>query len=168
MSEGVRLPTRARSWRGAAWLMAGLAPGCVALSLLAEEASPSPAPAAFLDPASERRVRALVSRNPVEAKPGLRAPLPGPPPPRGLLRFEDQVEVAARSPQDAVEQALAGQDLLHGPTFASAPTVAESRGPASFDANPESPSLDLLSAGLAGAVALIKKLRGPGEPRYFL
>ncbi len=162
----MRLPRQARAWRVAARLLAGLGLGCVASSSLALEPLPSPSPAAFLDSASERRVRALVSQPPVEAKPGLRAALQGPPAPPGLLRFEDQAEVAALAP--AFEQYLAGQDLLHGPTFESAPTVAESRGPARLDANPESASLDLLGAGLAGAAALIKKLRGPGEPRYFL
>ena len=166
----MRLPRQARTWRVAAGLLAGLGLGCVASPSLALEPlpSPSPSPAAFLGSASERRVRALVSQPPVGARTGLRAALQGPPAPPGLLRFEEQVEVAARAAGPAFEQYLAGQDLLHGPTFASAPTVAESRGPARLDANPESPSLDLLSAGLAGAVALIKKLRGPGEPRYFL
>jgi hypothetical protein len=152
----------------AAWLLAGLGPGCVVASRVAAEPLPSPTPAAFFDSASERRVRAEISRPPAEAQPGLRAALRRPQAPAGLLRFEEQVDVAARTPRSAVAEAFAGQDLLHGPTFASAPTVAESRGPARFDANPESPSLDLLSAGLAGALALVKKLRGPGEPRYFL
>lgn len=167
MEQGVRLPKRARS---AAWLLTGLAPACATLSLLAEDPrpSPSPAPAAFVDAASERRVRAQVARAPAGGEADRRTSLRTWQAPPGLLRFEERLEVTARSPRRAVEEAFAGQDLLHGPTFASAPTVAESRGPARFDANPESPSLDLLSAGLAGALALVKKLRGPGLPRYFL
>jgi len=88
-------------------------------------------------------------------------------PPCLLVVFGASGDLAMRKLLPAVFH-LAGQDLLHGPTFESAPTVAESRGPARLDANPESASLDLLGAGLAGAAALIKKLRGPGEPRYFL
>lgn len=140
-----------------------------AAPLLAEPSTlPRPAgtpPPAFLARGSEARVRVWLAQ---AAEPGLRRSLEPAWAPGGLLRFEDHVEVAARSPERAVDEAFAGQDLLHGPTFASAPTVAESRGPARFDPNPESASLDLLGLGLLGVKALVGKLGRPAPPRYFL
>lgn len=156
-----RRGTSRLGWTG---LLLGLA-----APLLAEPASlPRPAgtpPPAFLARGSEARVRVWLAQ---AARPGLRRSLASPQALSGLLRFEDRVEVAARSPERAVDEAFAGQDLRHGPTFASAPTVAESRGPARFDPNPESATVDLLGLGLLGVKALAGRLGRSAPPRYFL
>lgn len=159
---------RGTSWLRRVGLLAGLASVGVALPAVAEPSSVPGSAAtptgAFLVRSSERRVRARLAQVQPAGAASLRRPRLGPPGWGELLRFEERVDVAARSREQALAAFFVGQDLLHGPTFASAPSVAESRGPAQFDPNPESPTLDLLGAGWAALQALAGRRQGSPAP----
>ncbi len=149
---------RGTSWLRRLGLLAGLASVGVAPPLPAEPSSVPGAPRRPRAPSSLGAPSGACARRLEQACPAGEALLaeaaPGTPGWGELLRFEERVDVAARSREQALAAFFVGQDLLHGPTFASAPTVAESRGPAQFDPNPESPALDLLGAGWAVFQAL--------------
>jgi hypothetical protein len=77
-----------------------------------------------------------------------------------IPRFEASIEVVGQSPQAILERRLRGVELECGPAGGGPPTEAETRA-----VRPHlSPSADFL--GLAKAIAA--KLKGKGNPRYFL
>jgi hypothetical protein len=147
-----------------AWCRGGFVVACMLLGrpgghAQTAAASPSPSPPPQNSPGLKLDVERHVERVLEEhAKPTSRK--------EGLPRFETRVEVEGKVPQIMFERYLRDFDMKLGPTFSSAPTVAESMEqlegtPKSRDTNPIANILPLIQW-------LGRKTRSDDPPKYFL
>jgi hypothetical protein len=79
-------------------------------------------------------------------------------------RFQESIEVVARSPQMLLERFFGGVDLECGPAGGGAPSVEEMRGYRPHDGL----ALDLGALAMALAGKVMGKVKGKAEPRYYL
>jgi len=79
-------------------------------------------------------------------------------------RFQESIEVVARSPQMLLERFFGGVDLECGPAGGGAPSVEEMRG-----YRPHAPpTADLMALAMALAGKVMGKVRGKPDPKYYL